>query len=401
MEKRTNNSTYIPILIIFALVPQMLKFNGSLIDTAWKLILMFGILFFCYNACVKERVFRVRGTEFVYLSLFCAVSILSAFLSEGSLVSDVEAMLFQVIMFFIFYQTTSWQDYNTSDIYRFFSLIVNFMMIACVYNLIFNFSSFIHLTDNNLYDTATGVSSVFDNKNAFGLFLTYGIIGAMGLKMTTKEKKWNFYVIFFMLNALVALCRTAIVVSALVIACCILLDSKKIFRNIIILVAIIGICLLIINFVPAIHDFVVRNSESTSSVDSRVDQWESLLPLVKGEHAVFGYGPSFSKILTKMYSAKSYFHSTYLYIILCYGWLGVLCFSIIVIDALKRSIRILRMKYSYGVVCLASVFAYLVFSLSEKYMLFDTPVVSMTVTAFTISIPLMVEKAIKKEIREK
>lgn len=385
--KNCNISTCLGVLIVGAMMPQILGFNGSVFDTLYKVILIMLLVFITNQ---KEKFFLV-SKYFVFYVFMNVVSCGAAIIiNDTDIGTEFMDVVTNILLLYLLHEAVmnSYTE-RSSEIDKFYRIIVYFMLVASVYNIIVNFNSVLNMTSLSVYGE-NNICSFFDNKNTFGVFLLFGVLAASILKIMTNEIKWTLYACIFLLNEFVAMCRTAIVISLVLIFLSFFLDENQRLKSIFSAICIIGIVIIVLQSNASFNKFIFENLfGDSSSVDIRNSYIENMLPLAKGEHLLFGYGDSNASILAATYTGNQYYHNTYLKELISGGLLGV---------GIQISGIILSFFYGYrcrvynktiGNICIMSTVVYLVYSNFESVLLFDSPVVAMMAVIFIISLPIL------------
>lgn len=379
------------LFIIAALFPQIFGFNGSFIDTLWKCGVVGALLLFS-----KINPTKISALGFCYIAISAINQIIAIFTENESIVNvgtNIVLLALLVIVFFEFpRQVPNLTIHNVMEFYKGY---VYFMVVACLYNIAIHPSSLIHIASGNLYGTEY-ICSFFDNKNTFGAFLMFGCLAATILRYYTREKRYVVILTLFVINELMAMCRTAIVMSVMLLVFSFLLSKKGIsLKRIFITGLIILVTILIIIFNNTINDFITGNLfSSTSSFDTRQSYITKMKDLITGFQAVCGYGPTQSKHLAYLYTGNSYYHNTYLNVTTTYGIVGLVLLLLSIFYALKTSWKVLKQDKAMGALCILSCAVYVIYAYVESTILFTSPVISMVATIFVISMPILMNTAL-------
>lgn len=374
------------LFIVAAMLPQIVGFNGSAIDSIYKLVLMAALLL-----VNSQRNLFIVSKYFVFV-LFeeIIVRCTAIIINDASIGSEMKSALTIILLLYIFYESViNTHDIRMEDVEVFYQIIVCFMFIASLYNMIIHFNSLLHITSLNIYNTED-ICSFFDNKNTFGVFLLFGVLAATVLRIIRNEIKWTVFAIVFLLNEMMAMCRTAIVLSVVLILISCFLNKKQGKKSIIIAIGLSIVIVLAICFNESFNNFILNNMfGDSSSVDIRNTYIENMIPLAKGEHFVFGYGEDNSTLLAIYYTGNQYYHNTYLKELISGGLLAVTVQISGIIISYLYGIRCRKFEKTIGNLCILSTTVYVVYSNYEAVSLFDSPVTSMMAVIFTISIPIL------------
>ena len=270
------------------------------------------------------------------------------------------------------------------------------MLVASIYNMIVHFDSVINITSLTVYNTEH-LSSFFDNKNTYGVFLIFGVLASTILKVVTQQKRWMVFSVIFFTNEVMAMCRTAIILSFALIVFSFYFKSKNnIRKNILSIVLLIALAILIFKNERINHFVFDSMFYSTDSLDARGSYVDQLLPLVKGEHFWFGYGKEKALELAKLYTGNQYYHNGFLKALMVGGVFKLVLQISAVLLSFYYGFKNMRFNKQVGALCLLSTLIYVIYNFVEAVILFDTPVVSLTAVLFVITLPIMFNNALIK-----
>lgn len=389
MKKTYRNKipTYLGWFIILAMLPQIVGFNGSVVDTLFKLALIIILTFLMINIDHITKVSR-------YFALFLmgsSIGVLGTLIcNTGGIFNEIQSWIIELLLVYVLYECVLYiRVIRIEDIIRFYKIFVYFMMAASIYNTIIHFNSLVHITSLNVYNTE-GICSFFDNKNTYGVFLLFGTLATVILKIILKQQRWSVISILFIVNELMAMCRTALVLSVVLIVSSFIVDRRTRFQGIVALILSICISIIIIRRSETISYFLIYTLFGNStSLDARNDYLISMLPLVKGSQFWFGYGNLNATQLAIKYMGNAYYHNTYLKCLISGGMLKLALQVSAIVLSIKYGLRDRSYNKAVGNLCLLSTFMYVVYAFVESVVLFDTPVVAIMAVMFTISMPIL------------
>lgn len=379
------------LFIIAALLPQIVGFNGSFLDTAWKMLVV--ALFLLLG---RTNLTRITGYSLLYICVYVSGAFFTLILNNEKITDAVTNIVLTILLVILFvefshraYQVT------TEDILKFYRIYAIFMLVACLYNMVLHPTALLNLRSLSLYGTEY-ISSFFDNKNTFGFFLIFGSLAALILRYYTKQLRWVVLIVVFILNELMAMCRTAIVLSCVLLVISFLISSKGITLGRILAVGIVFLVLvgMALRF-SSIRDYIFGTLfASTDSLETRQGYIESMKGLLHGVHLVFGYGRAQSAELALMYTGNHYYHNSYLSILISNGLVGLGLLLSVILASIFKAVQVFRMDRATGWICILSCVVYLVYAYVEAAILFTTPVIAMVATVFAVSMPTLFHKAV-------
>ena len=386
---------YFGIFIILAMLPQLFGFNGSIIDSIYKLI----IIAWLFIVTTKLKIVgRVSYFTFLFMVFGVVGTIGTVAVNNTNIIEEFYILLIGIILSVILVESALKETtLKVVDIEVFYKIFVYFVLVAAIYNMIIHFNSLLHITSISVYN-AENICSFFDNKNTYGVFLIFAVLASTILRVISREKRWLFFSCVFLINEMMAMCRTAIVLSLLMIAISFLVDKRKRHRNIMIFLGLLIFIAIILANNVVINEYVFNNLfGSTESVDARNSYIESLLPLVKGAHFWFGYGNQGAADLAVQYTGNVYYHNAYLKELMMGGVIkfGVQIFAIA--TSFKYGLKCRKLQKTIGNLCLLSTIIYVIYVFVESVILFDTPVVAIMAVMFIISMPILFYKSLINE----
>lgn len=391
--------TYFGILIVAAMLPQIMGFNGSTLDTVYKIVLITLILFLV-NRNASFFIVSKYFAFYLFAKIICCCAVI--IINDTSIRAELQSVIVSVLLLYLLYESAiNVRNLQIENIEKFYRIIVYFMFAASLYNMIVHFNSLIHLTSLAVYNSEN-ICSFFDNKNTFGVFLLFGVLAATILKILTNEVKWILFAGIFLVNELMSMCRTAIILSLLLIFISFFVNKEQRVKSIFLAIGIILAILLILHNNDSVSNYIFNNLFGNSnSVDVRNSYVENMLPLAKGAHLLFGYGESNASLLAGQYTGNQYYHNTYLKELISGGIvrLGIQISGIIL--SFFYGIKCRGYNKTIGNLCLLSTMVYLIYSNVESVSLFDSPVVGMMAVIFIISIPIMLYNSLVRMDTEK
>lgn len=398
LRKQEKLATYYAIFLIAAVFPQIIKINGSSLDTVWKVVI---VLFFLYETCNWYNIRKVSRFTVVYTLTLVGGTICTCINNSIFNLSVYMGLIINILLFMIFYVVAEESNIeNIENIFKFYKIYVVFILIASLYNMITHFNVLLHLTSVNVYG-GENISAFFDNKNSFGIYLMFGCLGATILQMKTKQKRWLLASIIFIVNELMAMCRTAIVLSIiLIILTYILSGNRNILFRVLLIGAIVGCFIFLFNRNEILNNYILNNLfGSTTSLDARNNYIQNMEHLLTGKETIFGYGSSKAGQLAVQYTGNKYFHNTYLKILMQGGLFSMFLLIASIWISILNIVKIIKYNKQIGIFCFVSILVYCIYAYVEAIVLFDTPVISMVATLFTMTMPLLFRRTLERRAR--
>ena len=385
---------YYAWFIIFALSTQILNIKSQGIDSIVKL----GVIIVLIIKIVQANYIKyVDFNALIYIMILLFSELLIIVMGNDGIITVVQDFVIVCLLIYLLYtRPRNTLHISETDIYKFYKIYVYFILVSCIYNMIIHFNSLRHITSLTIYG-AEDICSFFDNKNTYGVFLLFGVLAATILWINTKEYRWGIFLGIFVINELMAMCRTAIIISLILTIIAMLVDDKHKLRNAFCIIICIGVFLIILKRNETFHMYIFNSLfGNTSSMDSRNDYINRLLPYATGKHLWCGYGNTGATQLAINVMGNRYYHNTYLKLLMEGGVIRILLQVEMLLLSLYYGIQVYRVKKGEGALCLLSTTVYVVYSCVESVVLFDTPVVAMMATIFVISMPILFYNALMK-----
>lgn len=392
----------IPLLfgwfIILAMLPQFLGFNGSMFDTLYKLVAV-GTLTFI-------MVLKYNSGKISMFSIFyMLVSVINVsgtvLINNVSFFTEITALVTELLLLYILYEGVKDKFLTTVDaIHSFYKVIAYFMLVASIYNMIIHFNSLLHITSLTLY-SSENMSSFFDNKNTYGVFLIFGSLAASILSINLKETKWSVFTLIFLINELMAMCRTAVLITSVLIVASLFISRGKKIKDAVLLTMVVAVVLILTKSVGVVNNFITNNLFSdTDSLEARNKLVECMLPLIRGKQFWFGYGNTNASSLALRFTGNRYYHNTYLKNAIVGGVINFALQILVILKSISYGFKCKKYDKNIGNLCLVSTMVYLIYAGVEAVVLLDTPVVSIMATMFIVSMPILFYNALSNEKSE-
>lgn len=375
------------IFIVLAMLPQIIGFNGSMVDSIYKLLLL-AWLFIMTLASKNIGKVSYFTLIFIVVSLINTIGTLA--INNISIVSEVYIFLIGIILSIILVESALKENtLRFFDVLVFYKIFVYFMLIAAIYNMIIHFNSLLHITSISVYNSEN-ICSFFDNKNTYGVFLIFAVLASTILNIITREKLWLVSSGIFLVNELMAMCRTAILLSLILIAISFWVDESKKIRNAIVFSLLIITVVATLNTNDFVREYVLNNLfGSTKSIDARNSYIEALLPFARGAQLWFGYGNRGALELAAQYTGNVYYHNAYLKELMMGGIIKLGTQIFVLLTSFKYGFRCRKLKKTIGNLCILSTIIYIIYVFAESVILFDAPVVAIMAVMFIISMPIL------------
>ena len=218
------------------------------------------------------------------------------------------------------------------------------------------------------------------------------------MKIVLQQQRWAVVAVLFVINELMAMCRTAIILSVILIAVAFVVDRKTRFQGIISLILLLGVIIIFVKQNESVNYFFTNTLFGNSkSLDARNDYVTSMLPLARGGQFWFGYGNSNATQLATEYTGNAYYHNTYLKCLISGGIIKLVLQISAIVLSIRYGVKNRFYNKMIGNLCLLSTFIYITYAFVESVVLFDTPVVAIMAVVFIISMPILYYNALVGE----
>ena len=136
--------TYFGMLIVAAMLPQIVGFNGSIFDTVYKLVLIMSMLLLANG---QANFFRVSKYFVFYLfaKIMCCCAVI--IINDTGVRAELQSVIISMLLLYLLHESVvNVYNIQTEDIETFYRIIVYFMLAASIYNMVVHFNSLIHIT---------------------------------------------------------------------------------------------------------------------------------------------------------------------------------------------------------------------------------------------------------------
>lgn len=395
-EKNIGKIYFIYIFLVLFLQIIGINSKGSFLDTVWKASVITLTVIYCLYTTNKVISKKIIIPIIIYVlgQIACLF-----FMANSFSVINLTNMLVIVAMgyFFVSIPLTT-KKISTNDLVYFFNYFILLMLYAVIYNLITNSTAVINVfSNNNVYSNM--MSSFFDNKQTFGMFLFMAILVSVWQYYLTDKKKYIYISFIFTVNLFICLSRTALfscLIFWIVLGILSLKTDKK--MSLIILISVFLI-LILLYLIPFINHFVFEVLLNTNdTLEARTNIWSDASQLLKNGQWIFGFGEgNVATALRSIGSKGTNSHNGLIHILLTGGGVKLLIYIMILFMSLKNIFSIYKFNKKIFAIELASFVSILSFSMGESLVLLDTSAPSIIASILMISFPIIIRRTIKNE----
>lgn len=378
--------TYLFLILFLQIVG--INNKGGLIDTLWKASVISIILLY---VLIKSNM-RIKKYIVIPLLVYVlgqGIAILSN--PHASITSFINCM----IVIAMAYMFLSMPYYNSNfrlvDVIWFVNAFIILMLYAVGFNLIKNPSAiFGALSNSNVYSNM--MSSFFDNKQTFGMFLFMAFIVSIWGFVLENKKRYICAAIIFFVNLFLCLSRTALFAClgfVFIIMISIRKSNRKLFG---ILILSIVLVLFLIQFNPTLHQFIENVVlDTNATMEARTNIWEDAFKAVYGVKAIWGYGEgnASAAIATVSHSANA--HNGVVYVLLTGGIVKLCLYSMVVIKVLFSIRNIKKYNPTVASMFFAALVSVIIYSMGEALVLLDSSAPCVVASIICVAFPIAVE----------
>lgn len=294
------------------------------------------------------------------------------------------------ICVFLFLYFPSCLSISKKGLEIFMSLIVALGIIACIYNMLINFSEMMSIfTINNPY--AVNFTAFFGNRNSFAQFLLFTIIANTFLCCNKKSIiNWIVYLVA-VINVFTTISRTAIAaICVFGLFFCLIYFRKKVLALSAILIG-IGLIILFIGTNKELNDFIInvliRENVGTSS---RSDLWLIGLDLLEQSSWILGTGyfSSVHAIANNGYNLHK-FHNLYIETLAGGGIVDLLLHIAVFTFAIIKIKNFSQHDLKTGILYFSAYAALILYASFESVTILSLGYVSTIFTIFFITMPIL------------
>jgi O-antigen ligase len=275
------------------------------------------------------------------------------------------------------------------NIIHFMKYMIIFAIIACLYNIVKNWTLILNLI-NITSSYQVDLKSFFPNRNQFGMFLFIAIV-ANNYRTLVSKKNSAYYMVNFLLimNLMMTMSRGAIL-ALLIFYIILYIQQLKSKKTLISLIIILSTVITVIFSNSQLRDFIVRNVvRADAGVAGRLDVWKMGVNVYSKSNLLSGVGFHTGIDIAKAAGFRfDQFHNFFIDILVS-GGLIELMFMVITILYVYRRVMIKCWDRNYKRIYKASMGAIIALGLVESVSFFSIGFVDTIYTIFFITIPIL------------
>ncbi len=378
--------------------------KGGFVDTVWKA----GVIAVTMLFMLHRSRYAVARTLLIPLLLYLigqalAISLYPAHYPAISTVArliNIAIITAMILLFFSAPHIAAEQDAEASFIWflRAFSLL---MLYAVIYNLIVNTDAVLGVLNNaNVYEDM--MSSFFDNKQTFGMFLLMACISTAFLYVMTNLHRYILLLLVFAVNLFLCLSRTALLAAIVffLLSTALLFKRHNSYARLMIFFYFGALVLLLAS---STLRFFISNVmlDTDATMETRQNIWAAAFSILKGRSLFFGYGESCSETLLQYLGTVRYTHNGIIQVLMTGGLFKLILYILIITRTLYSLKTIRRHNPSIAHLFLTTIISIMVYSMGESIVLFDTSSPCVAATTLCVGFPILLERHyVQKEEQE-
>lgn len=380
----------IPIIVTSLVLPGFKSSSLYAASIGIAFFIQITILFFSYGIR-KESL--LNKNLFVLGGLFLTAQVVTVSLSMSNMIKvdyfDFINVVVRFVSFIFFVSLPFYFKISKTGLEKFMKYIVILGFIACIYNMINNFTGLRNiLSINNPY--AINFKSFFLGRNSFAQYLLFATIANTFLFFSRRSIfNWICYFLF-LLNIFATLSRTVTAsVSIFLFIFFLLYFRKRILSRIVIIMALGIIFLSVISntvLTSFIKDMLIRSDSGTTG---RSVIWEIARQMLNQNNWAFGVGYMTSSSLLQDMGYTSQFHSFFVETLVGGGIFDLLLHLIIIVVAINKIIHIYKYDQTAGIIFISAYIALVFYSFFESVSYFSIGYVDSMFRTFFITLPLL------------
>lgn len=416
--KKNNILSYVFICIIINMLPISLLGVFNISDSIYTILnaiaYMLEILIMIY--AVRNNIKKVSNKKIYLLLLFFLMQIIVQIINYFNFkqysiqFQEVVHILSVTVNIFVFIICTSYSKVEKEDIIKFMKKMVYLGVLLCCYNIIVNANQILNIL-NISSSYSVSFSSIFPNRNQFGLFLITMILSNLYIKQLNKNFFYKFVEVFFIINLVLTMSRNSIIGMISIYIIKFYLDcfvSKKISKkkilivSLIILTMITAIIIILNNnqYMQLIDRLFIR-SDTLETGSGRTQVWKNGIEMVVNNNIILGIGRFNAIRLNKtLYNSKlEQFHSIYIETFVTYGLTGLIILFVLFKYIMKR-IKRSSLDLEYKNILITSLFVFMIISIFETTTRFAIGYADIMNMVYFIVIPIILTTENKEELLE-
>jgi len=375
--------------LFLVLFLQIIGLDGTsnMLEMVWKA----GVISCTMLYIIYKKSWRVSKRLVLPCILYVVGQLLAYMNFSGATVNTFVNCAVVIGMAYMFLSLSSSDcGFTPEDMLWFINAFTALMLYAVAYQIVKNPSAvFGALLNGSVYDNM--MSSFFDNKQTFGMFLFVAIIvSCLGMALT-KKKRYLFFAGVFFAMLFVCSSRTSLLACVAFILLMLVLffrSNKNLAFGVSVLV---GMFVLLLLIVPSLNRFVTDVLFDTeATVNAREIIWDASFRAMRGVKVLFGYGEGNVGTVIRGVDAElvGNAHNGFLHVFVTGGVVKLLLYVVVVVCSIVSIARMYKHNTALANVFFAAIVSLIVFSFGESLVLLDTSAPCVAASIVGVAFPI-------------
>ena len=362
--------------------------KGSMLDTLWKA----GVIIVTLWYVIYKTGGRIKSYIIIPILIYIMEQVAALICSDLISLSSMINIFVVIAMIYLFMSVSkSGKCFQISDLNWFINAFICLMAYAVIFNFIKNPSSVLGVLSNkSVY--ANMMTSFFDNKQTFGMFLFMAFIVSIWGYIINSKKVYIVTAAVFFVNLFLCLSRTALFACIAFIGMIAIFSFKsnrKFSIHIIITVAVVFVVAMLI---PVLRTFIMNVVLDTKdTMNARTNIWDYAFSALKGNHLLFGYGEGNVSRAMESVGYRANTHNGIIQVLLTGGIVKFILYLCVICKSFVSIRRIKKYNATLSGIFLATLISVCVFSMGEALVFLDSSAPCVVASILCIGLPLTVE----------
>lgn len=379
--------------LFFVLFLQIIGMDGKsdTLELLWKMaVICCTMLYILY-----KNSWNVTKTLVFPLIIYAGGQILAYMNFPGATISTFINSMVVIGMTYMFISLTSGDSgFQLEDMLWFVKAFTALMLYAVAYQIITDPNAVSGaLTQESVYSDM--MSSFFDNKQTFGMFLFVAIIvSCLGLVLSKKKIYVAFALLFF---GMLFICSSrtsliACIVFVLMMLVLLFRSNRKLAGFVLLFV---GLFVFFVRIVPSLNRFVTEVLIDTErTVDAREEIWGICFQAMRGVKVLFGYGEGNAGVVIREINPNvvSNTHNGLVLVFMAGGLIKIVLYVLVIINSLRCIKGIHKHNAALANVLFAAVVGLIAFSMGEALVFLDTSSPCVVASIVGVAFPIAVDR---------
>lgn len=362
--------------------------KGGMLDTVWKAVVISATLLY---VLIKSKL-KIKRYIVIPLIIYILGQGIAIFSNEFSTISSFVNCAIIIVMTYMFFSVPYYNsDFTIKDMVWFLNAFIILMLYAVVLNFFKNPSSVLGTLSNaNVYSNM--MSSFFDNKQTFGMFLFMAFVVSVWGYILENKKCYICTAMIFFVNLFLCLSRTALFACLGFIFMIVILIRKFNQKLCRILVSLIVLTIILVQLNPTLHHFITNVVLDTSAtMNARTNIWEDAFYALNNIKFFWGYGEgnASAAIATVSHSANA--HNGIVYVLLTGGIIKLTLYIVVILRSLFSIKKIKKYNPALSAMFFSALASVMIYSMGEALVLLDSSAPCVVASIICLAFPIATE----------